>query len=230
MGIDHGGLYVFVPEKLLNGADTCTEPQVRCVVTVLKKVGGETVTKNMRRHGFVYFGELGSLFDGSLEIGFIQMVTLLNTADGINGECRGWEDILPGKFTAGIGVFSFESIGEVDRAIALREINIMLCFHLLEMKAQWLHEQVGKHGNTIIFAFSIADNDLSIGKVQVFYAQAHDFHEAQSTAIHDLRHNLVHTIHFFDHFFGFVFGENGGDAFRFGGANGKESSFIQLNA
>ena len=58
MGIDHGGLDIFVTEKFLDGAD---------IVAVLEEVGGEGVAKGVRGNGFVNFGESGSLFDGFLK-------------------------------------------------------------------------------------------------------------------------------------------------------------------
>ena len=40
------------------------------------------------------------------------------------------------------------------------------------LEAQGFEENSREHGNTIIFAFSVADNDLAIGRIQVLHAQA----------------------------------------------------------
>ena len=55
VSVDHGGLYVFVSEEFLDGADTCPEPQVLGIVITLQEMGGEGMKKGVRRDAFVYF-------------------------------------------------------------------------------------------------------------------------------------------------------------------------------
>ena len=52
MSVYHGGLDVFVAEEFLDGADTCPEPQVPGVVTVLEQVGSEGVAEGITTDGF----------------------------------------------------------------------------------------------------------------------------------------------------------------------------------
>ena len=52
----------------------------------------------------------------------------------------------------------------------------MLGFDLFKMKTQRFEQNGRKHRDAVIFAFAVADDDLMISKVQVFDAQAHDFH------------------------------------------------------
>ena len=74
MGVDHGGFYVFVPEKLLNSAD---------VVSVLEEVGCEGVTEGVRGNVFVYFGSFCSLFDSFLQVGFMDVMAARFTCYGV---------------------------------------------------------------------------------------------------------------------------------------------------
>jgi hypothetical protein len=55
MGVDHGGLHVFVTEQLLNCAN---------IVVVLQKVGSKGMTKRVRSDMLVNFRKPRGLFDG----------------------------------------------------------------------------------------------------------------------------------------------------------------------
>ncbi len=220
MGVDHGGLYVLVTEEFLDGTN---------IVSVFEQVGGKGVTEGVRGNKLIYFCEAGSLFDSPLEVCFAQVVTLFDAAYRIGGNNRRRKDVLPGKFTVGIGVFPFKGIGKVDRAVAFREVKAVLGSYQFEMEAQRFEEDVGKHGDTVVFTLAITYNDLTIAEVQVFDAQAHDFHQAQSAAVHDLGHQFIGAVHISDHSFRLLPREDGGNVFGPGRTNGDEGSFIQLD-
>ena len=65
VGVDHGGLYIFMTEQFLNGAD---------VVVVLEEMGSEGVPKRVGSNAFVYFGKTSRLFDRLLNSGFVQVM------------------------------------------------------------------------------------------------------------------------------------------------------------
>jgi len=65
VGVDHGGLDVLVSEEFLHGAD---------VVSVLQKVGGETVAKGVGFDLFVVARKFCGFTDGFLQDGFIEMM------------------------------------------------------------------------------------------------------------------------------------------------------------
>ncbi len=56
---------------------------------------------------------------------------------------------------------------------------------LLDVQAQRLDQDIGEHGDAVVFAFAIPDDDLVVAKVQVLDPQAHDFHEPQAAAVHE---------------------------------------------
>lgn len=207
-------------EEFLNSAD---------VIAAFEEVGSKTVAEGMRGDQLVYFCGEGGLLNGPLEICLVEVVALSDAADRIGGENGRGEDVLPGKFTVGAGIFPFKCIGKVDGTKAPREIKFVLCPDLFEMKAQGFEQSVRKHGDAVVFAFAIADDNLAIGKIEILDAQAHDFHQAQSTAIHDLGHQFADAVHFGDHSFSFVFGQNSGNVSGSGRANGDEGGFVQLD-
>ena len=71
VGVDHGGFDILVPKQFLYRAN---------IVAVFEEVCGEAVSKNMGCNGFVYFCQPGCFFDCTLEVGFVEMVSLLHTA------------------------------------------------------------------------------------------------------------------------------------------------------
>ena len=220
MSINHRRLDVLVPEELLNGAN---------IVPIFKEVGGEAVAECVRGDRLVDVGEASRLFHSPLQVGFIQVVTLFESADRIDGHLTGRKNILPGELAVGRRIFSFEGIGKVDRAIALREVEVVLCFDLPEVQPQRLKQNVREQGEAVILALAIADNDLMIGKVEILDTQAHDFHQTEARTIHDLSHQPVDAIQMRDDLPGLLAGEDGRDALRPGGADGNESPVIQFN-
>ena len=51
----------------------------------------------------------------------------------------------------------------------------MLGFDLPEVEAQWFEQDIRKHGDAVAFALAITNNDLAVGKVQVFDTQPQNF-------------------------------------------------------
>lgn len=76
MGVDHGCFYILVAEQFLDGAD---------VVAGFEKVGGEGMPEYVRGDAFVYFCEAGGIFDGFLEVGFMEMMALPNARARVFG-------------------------------------------------------------------------------------------------------------------------------------------------
>ena len=78
-------------------------------------------------------------------------------------------------------------------------------FDLVEVQAQGLEEGIGEHGDAIILAFAVTDDDLVVGEIKVFYTQTQNFHEAQAAAIQKLGHETVGVLHVLNHFSCFLF-------------------------
>ena len=59
MCIDHGGFDILMTQQFLDCAD---------IVAGFKQVGGEAVTEDMRRNGFVYFRKASGTFYSFLQV------------------------------------------------------------------------------------------------------------------------------------------------------------------
>ena len=72
---------------------------------------GCALTEGVGGDKFIYLGEAGGLLDGFLQAGFVDMVALLDTSNGVSGMVGGGEDVLPGPFAVSVGIFFFEGVG-----------------------------------------------------------------------------------------------------------------------
>ena len=76
--------------------------------------------------------------------------------------------------------------------------------------------EFGEDGDAVIVAFAVAHNNLMVVEINVFDAQAHTFHEAESASIQDFSHELSYAAHVVDNLYGFGMCEDGGEAFGAG--------------
>ena len=148
--------------------------------------------------------EVGEL--GEKDYQFVEVVALLDAGNRVGGEVRSGKDVLPGKLFEGGGVFALEGVGKVDGPIAVEQILIVLGFDSLKLDAKRFAQEVGEDGEAVILAFAVADDDLPVVKVEVFDAQAQDFHETESAPVHKLGHEAIDAVHFGDGALGFAFG------------------------
>jgi hypothetical protein len=157
-------------------------------------------------------------------------MTLLYAADRIDGKVACRKDILPGKFTFRIRVFSPQGIGEVDGAQAHGEVKLVLGSHLFEMETQRFEQDIWKHGDPVILPFPITDDDLAIVKIQILDPQTEHLDEAKPTAIHELDHGFVNAFHIRDHRFRLRSRKHGRHTFGLGRANRDQRFFVQFDA
>ena len=105
VGVDHGGFDVFMPEEFLNGS---------YIVSALEEVGCEGVAESVGCDAFLDICKGRGLFDGSLQCGFVNVMTAQNAIFFICEEVRGGEDVLPYPGFIGIGEFFGEGKWHVD--------------------------------------------------------------------------------------------------------------------
>ena len=144
------------------------------------------------------------------------------------GKNRGGEGVLPDPLFVGGGVFFFEGVGQVDRAESGIEVLLVKRFYFLEVLLEGGYDTLGEHGDTVVAAFAVVDDEGLVAEVEVFDAEAQAFHEAQSGAVHDLDHEFVGSCEVADDGAGFCGGEDDGDAFSFFGAGEAEGLFVQF--
>lgn len=179
--------------------------------------------------GFIEFGQAGGIFDGALEDAFVEMVAHGLFGLGVQRALAGWEDVLPAWFAIGVWVFSGKGVGEADFAEAFFEVALVDGFYLLDVGFEGGSETFGEGYGAVVFALAVADDDLAVGEVYVFDAEAHTFHEAEARAEEELGHEFGDAVHFGDDFEGFFSGEDGWEAVGFFGADevGGEFDFLE---
>ena len=145
------------------------------------------------------------------------MVAFCPFGGGVHGTNGGGKDILPVNFPGGVGVFSFEGVGEGRFAEAFLHVPLVngFCDPYLFLKV--VAQGVGEHDSPVFFALSVADEDLAVAEVQILDAQAQAFGEAQSTSIEQFGHQLGYAAHFVDDGHGFLVGQYGGQMVGTGG-------------
>lgn len=141
------------------------------------------------------------------------------------GELGGGEEVLPGQFFGGVGVFLGQGVGQVNFAEALGEVFLVNDADGFDLQAQGVAQAFGKGGNAVVLAFSITDDDLVVAEVDVFDAQAQAFHQAQARAIEQLGHEPGNAVHAVEDGAGFLGGEDGGQGFGFFGAKDVGGDF-----
>lgn len=145
------------------------------IVPILEQVCGKGMAKGMTADRFVDVGALRSLAHGFLQTVFVEMMALRFATAWISGKAIGREDVLSAPFAIRVGVFAFERVGKVNRAVAAREVLIVQTFDALQVFLKWLNNGRRKHRYTIFAAFAIADDDLTLGKINILDAQADRF-------------------------------------------------------
>jgi len=157
-------------------------------------------------------GQFGGFTDRLLEGTRVDVVAADGAGAGIGGEAVGGEDILPDPLPAGIGVLSFQGVGEVDRAIAGPEVLLVDQSDALEVFLEGLGEAVGEDSDAVLGPFPVADDDDVLVEVEILDAEADAFHKAEAGAVEEFGHQLVGAGEGGDDAEGFVVGEDGGEA------------------
>lgn len=116
VGVDHGGLDVFMAEQILDGAD---------VVTGFEQVGGEAVAQSVAGGAFFEAGQFGGAADGFLDGAGAEVVAAGDACAGIDRKAWGGEDVLPDPFPVGAGVFAMQRVGQVDGAEPLAQVTFV---------------------------------------------------------------------------------------------------------
>ena len=220
MGVDHGGFDILVTEEFLHGAN---------VISALQKMGGKGVAKGVGSDAFIYFCGLCCDSNGFLEGGFMNMMAAGDPCFSFGVKCWRGKNELPYPLFVGGGVFFIESEGHLNRAKTSGQVFLVDGFCLGEVFAHRRNDAVWEHGDAIVSAFSIVDKDAMIFKVNVLDAKAQTFHEAESGAVHNLRHKFVWACHVGDDGAHFFYGENVGDSFSFFGSDEVEGGLVEFD-
>ncbi len=214
MSIDHCCFDVFVPEEFLNRPN---------VIAALQEMSGEGVAEGMTTDRLACdTGQASGSAHGFLKTTFIGMVTAHYISARVDGDAFGREDVLPGPFAGGVGIFPFEGRRQVDGSVTILDILLVDLLHAGKMFFEGDNQALGEHGDAVLFAFAIADDEAVLFEVDIFDSQANTFNEAQSGAVKNFCHKLVNAGEGVDDMQGFAFGKDGGEALGLLRANGSD--------
>jgi len=181
----------------------------------------------MRGDGFIQPGGKGSLADGFLNNGNIQVMAFDALRYRINGTVHRGKNVLPGKFAGGAGVLLGKRIGKGYFAISFFQIPLVNKPGDFDLFFQFRDERIGQEGGAVLFApfgrlrasFAIADGDGFVVEVNILDPQAQAFRDTQPAAIQEFGDQFWHAGHFADDRHGLLMGENGWQTFGAVGAD-----------
>jgi hypothetical protein len=161
VGINHRGRNIFVPEEFLNGPD---------IITVLQKMGSETVPKRMTARRFRDTAGPDGILDRVLQVSLRDVVPACLAATRINGGIVSGEDILPSPLTGCVGIFPLQGARKIDGAAVVGEVLLMKFFDPGEVRLERAAKPVGQDGNAFPHTLAFSDGDLAISKIDIFDA------------------------------------------------------------
>jgi hypothetical protein len=210
VGIDHGGIDVGMAEKFLDGAD---------IVTGFQQMGGEGMAQGVAADGFLDASLAGGATDLLLQAGFVHVVAAEDAAARIPRQSIRRENVLPLPLERGAGVFPFQGVGKEDGAEAAGKVGVVNAADPFELFPERRDEQFGKHGDAVLGALAVADDDPMQIEIQVFDPQTVDFHQAQAAAVEQLCHEQIDPGETGEQRADLIPGKDGGQADRAFGAD-----------
>ena len=186
------------------------------------------MAEGVRGDVFVDSGLLGSGFDGLSEADSTAVVAAGDSTARVFGELNGGKDPLPDPFFVGVGVFSFQGIGEVDATVAFFQVIGVEVLGTLYLFAKGILNALGKKGETVFMAFAIPDEDLRMPKINIFDPQAEAFGDTQAATVNDFGHQLFEAFEEGEKFVDFLLSEDGGERFSSFGADGVDFAQVDV--
>lgn len=163
VGVDHGRADVSVAEEGLDGSE---------VGAVLEEMGCEGVAEGVGGDALVNLGSDGGSADGSLDSGFVEVVSPSDSGSRIGRESGGGEDPLPAPFTARFGQLAFERVGKFDARCMGTAVAFVEGAHALEVAGDRIFEGFREECGAITVSLAFADDELTSAGVEVLDAQA----------------------------------------------------------
>ena len=111
-------------------------------------------------------------------------------------------------------------MGQIDTAIPRLEVFLVEQFDSLQMSLQGSSDLLREHGAPIFVPFALVDDELVLGKINIFDSQAEGFHKPEATAIQQLGDELMGGGESVEELLGFLFGHHHRDAAGMGGPQG----------
>lgn len=116
---------------------------------------------------------------------------------------------MPDPLSAGVGIFTLQGRGQVDGTVTPLQVTLVDFPNLLQVRLDRLNQAFGQHGDSILGAFPIANDDVLVLIIDILDAQTQTFEQPQSAAIEQLNRQAVFGRHALDDCSGFLFGQHG---------------------
>jgi len=152
------------------------------------------------------------------------MMTALQTGSRVKGTFGSRKEVLPDEFAAGIGVFDFEGVGEVDLSKTGSQVFFVKEAGAFDLAFQIGDDGFGQGGDAVLFALPVADGNCPVVEIDILDAQADAIHQTQAAAVEQLSHEFVDALKLGDDAQDFIAGQDGGKTFGAFGA-GEEDGF-----
>jgi len=153
--VDHGGADILVAEEFLN----CPN-----VVAVLQLVGGKGVAKHVAAHALGDARSKGGDPDGTLEDGFVKVMTSAFAGGPVEIHAGRREHPLPGPLVPGVGVLPGESPRQLDPARAGLEIDLMLVANRVQVPKKIGLDGDWQHREAVLVALACAHHKSGSGR------------------------------------------------------------------
>jgi hypothetical protein len=182
VGVDHRGFHIGVAEQFLHGAD---------IVAGFEQVSGEGMAEGMAADGLGDAGGAGRTADLLLQIGFIGVMAAEKARARIDREAIRREDILPKPIPRGGRVLAFEGVRQENAGDIPVEIGFKNPADAFQMGLERGAQAIRKHGDAVLEALAVSDEDLTEVEIEILDAQTEDFHEPEPAAVEQLGHPEV---------------------------------------
>jgi hypothetical protein len=172
--VHHCRTHVFVAQEFLNRSN---------IVTVLKQVSGERMTKTVAHCRFGYPRLSHSVFYRLLQHGLVQMVPApfsRNLICKMTG-CRKYP--LPTQLFPRVGIFALKRIRQSNSAQASLKIASVEAFDPIEVLRERFFYRRGKHRVPVFVSLTRPDHDLVVGEINILYSQTQALHQPQASPI-----------------------------------------------
>jgi len=119
----------------------------------------------------------------TLQDRFVQMMPALLAGKAIYKMIRCRKNPLPTPFLTGIGIFALKRVRQSNTSYTSFEVGLMLGFNESEVLQKRLSDCSWQGRMAVFVPFSGTNHDFVLRKVDIFYAQAAAFYEAQPSTI-----------------------------------------------
>jgi len=193
MRVDHGRADALVSEQFLDRAD---------VVAIVEEVGGEGMPERVTARPFRDARPVHGVLHRALDRAFVQVVAASAAGLAVGVDPGRGEEVLPGRFPAGVRVFTLEGARQRDPAGAIVEVLAVLLADALDLARDVGDEPDGKHGDPLVSALAAPHRDFVALEIDILDPYLQRLEQPQPRAVEESGDEQVAAIEF---------GEDGSD-------------------